>query len=89
MVTRSFSRHHGDEHLDTRSPEGKKMEEPVPRTTSNDGEEEVQRRRRKITKHHGPLHLHRAQKKFLAQAGVFVILLAVIIFLWYWMAVRR
>ena len=65
------------------------MEEAVPKAASTEVESGSQRQRRRRTKHHGLLHLHRAQKKLLQRAGVFLALLVLIIILWYWMAVRQ
>lgn len=65
------------------------MDDPIPQAAPSEGETRTERHRRRRTKQHGPLHLHRAQKKLLARAGVFMILLSVIIVLWYWMAVKK
>jgi cell division septal protein FtsQ len=65
------------------------MENLSPQAAPSNGETRTERRRRRRTKQHGPLHLHRAQKRLLARAGVFLILLSVIIVFWYWMAVRK
>jgi hypothetical protein len=60
-----------------------------PQAGSSNGEPRTERHRRRRTKQHGPLHLHRSQKKLLARAGVFLVQLSVIIVLWYWMAVKK
>jgi len=64
------------------------MEEPDLGPASSDGEDETQRQRRRRTKHHGPFHLHRAQKRILSRTAIFLALLIVILILWYWIAVR-
>ncbi|MGE5114416.1 MAG: hypothetical protein ACM3JB_26440 [Acidobacteriaceae bacterium] len=41
-------------------------------------------RRRRTVRHHRFWRLHRAQRKFLAQAAVFLVFLVVLLKLWYW-----
>ena len=65
------------------------MEEPGLQRAASESENRPEQRRRRRTRHHGLLHLHRAQKKLLARAGAFLTLLAVIILVWYWVAVKR
>ncbi len=66
------------------------MEEPVERQASADVRpKNGNGGRRRKTRHHGLLHLHRAQRWLLARAAVFVVMLLVMLMVWYWMAARR